>query len=318
VIILGELELWPNLISIAKRNGLSIAIVNARLGEKSFRGYMRIRPLVRNVLRKIDLMAVQTESYRRRFLQIGARDDRMIVSGSIKFDGATTDRQNPRTMELRRLARIQPSDVVFLAGSTQHPEEELALATYATLCRPFPELRLILVPRHVERFESVARMLDAAGVDWVRRSDLSHLSPDATMPRIILVNTIGELSAWWGTAQIAFVGGSMGNRGGQNMIEPAAYGAAVSFGPHTTNFRDVVQLLLEADGAKIVQDGVELTAFVRNCLERPGDAAALGKRAQATVLKNMGALQRTMSHLAPLIEASDRRREPEFKRRQIA
>ena len=123
-------------------------------------------------------------------------------------------------------------------------------------------------------------------------------------PRVLLVDAVGELGAWWGTAQIAFVGGSFGNRGGQNMIEPAAYGAAVSFGPNTWNFRDVVAAMLAHDAAVVVSGPGELTAFVRRCLEDPGYAAALGSRAQPLVLSQLGATGRTFDRLAPLVQAA--------------
>ncbi len=142
-----------------------------------------------------------------------------------------------------------------------------------SLAEEFPGLRLILVPRHPDRFERVADLLATSGLPWQRRTDLDNRPADASA-RILLVDKIGELKAWWGAAQIAFVGGSLGARGGQNMIEPAAYGCAVSFGPNTQNFRDVVALLRSADAAVVVKDGAELTAFVEKCLRDGAFAAA--------------------------------------------
>ena len=133
---------------------------------------------------------------------------------------------------------------VFLAGSTQHPEEQFALDSFLSLAPSHPALRLILVPRHPERFDEVAALLDRSGMCWQRRSKLDGNNIDADA-RILLVDTIGELGAWWGTSHIAYVGGSMSRRGGQNPIEPSAYGAAVSFGPKTPNFRGVVAVLLD-------------------------------------------------------------------------
>jgi 3-deoxy-D-manno-octulosonic-acid transferase len=222
------------------------------------------------------------------------------VTGSIKFDGASTDRCNPATQRLAALAGIQDTDAVFLAGSTQEPEESLAVEVFAKLVTTHPNLRLILVPRHAERFEEVARMLDKSGHIWQRRSALEteRVNPSA---RILLVDVIGELAAWWGTASIAFVGGSLGKRGGQNMIEPAAYGAAVSFGPNTWNFRDVVAMLLAREAAVVVQDGAEMEAFVRRCLDDPEFAARLGQKARSLVLEQLGAADRTLELLGRLV-----------------
>ncbi|MCP3691068.1 MAG: 3-deoxy-D-manno-octulosonic acid transferase, partial [Planctomycetaceae bacterium] len=217
--------------------GIPVAIVNGRLSESSSRGYQRIGFLVKRLIASMDLVAVQNEEYAQRFRQLGANPGQLQVTGSLKFDGIDQDRGNSATQELASLAGITDQETVFLAGSTQYPEEQIALAVFQKLAKDYPQLRLILVPRHPERFAEVAALLDQQAADWQLRSELD---PAATRPpaRILLVDAMGELAAWWGTARIAFVGGSLGKRGGQNMIEPAGYGAAVCFGPHTHNFRD--------------------------------------------------------------------------------
>ncbi|NQT36995.1 MAG: hypothetical protein HQ581_05875, partial [Planctomycetes bacterium] len=165
----------------------------------------------------------------------------------------------------------------------------------------WPKLRLILVPRHPERFDTVARMLDASGIPWQRRSQLNDGAAPAP-ERVLLVDTVGELGDWWGTARVAFVGGSLGRRGGQNMIEPAAYGAAVCFGPNTRNFRDIVAMMLDRETAVVVADRAELEAFVRRCLTDPAFAAGLGHRAATLVARQQGATERTADLLTPLVE----------------
>jgi 3-deoxy-D-manno-octulosonic-acid transferase len=297
-LVLAELELWPNLIAAAKRAGAEVVIVNGRLSDRSFRGYCRLRPLVARVLRRVDLIAAQNEEYAERFTELGARPERVYVTGSLKFDGAQSDRANPTTRRLAALAGFRDDDLVFLAGSTQEPEESLALDAFRRLVPVHPRLRLVIVPRHPDRFDHVAQLLDVSGISWTRRSKLveGQVAPDA---RVLLVDAIGELGAWWGTAAIAFVGGSLGKRGGQNMIEPAAYGAAVSFGPNTWNFRDIVNTLLAEQAAIVVPDGRELVDFVARCLDEPHFAAALGSRARHFVARQQGATQRTWQ----LIEA---------------
>lgn len=301
-LVLAELELWPNLIAAARRSGARVAVVNGRLSERSFRGYRRLRRLVAPLLAQIDLVAVQNEEYAERFALLGARRPSLHVTGSMKFDGAQTDRHNAASERLRHLAGIEDGDVVFLAGSTQHPEEEAALAAYVELAGRYPELRLILVPRHPERFDTVAATLDRHGIAWQRRS---RLDVDGARPaaRVLLVDTVGELGAWWATASIAFVGGSLNHRGGQNMIEPAAYGAAVCFGPNTRNFRDIVELMLARRAAVVVADAAQLTAFVCRCLSDAPFAIELGERARRLVAGQLGATARTLRLLEPLLAA---------------
>lgn len=313
MLVLAELELWPNLVDAASRHGCRIAIVNARLSAKSFRGYRWLRPMLSRVLRRVDLIAAQNEEYANRFRQLGARPERVQVTGSVKFDGVQTNRANEFTTRLRKLAGIELDDVVFLAGSTQEPEESFAIDTFNELHAEFPQLKLIVVPRHATRWDDVAELLDRSGVSWQRRTEL-HEGQTKAANAILLVDTIGELGAWWGAADIAFVGGSLGSRGGQNMIEPAAYGAAVSFGPNTRNFRDVVQLLLDHQAAFVVQDGSELTRFVRRCLEEKSWADDLGQRAQQAVRTQKGAAAKTVSMLAAL----SRQPPDETKRRTAA
>ncbi|MCC7475896.1 MAG: 3-deoxy-D-manno-octulosonic acid transferase [Pirellulales bacterium] len=334
LLILAELELWPNLIAAAKDHGARVAIVNGRLSDHSYPGYRRIRPFVAWILRQVDLVAAQDVESGERFLALGAPVGRVSVTGSLKYDGAQTDRLNARTRSLCELAGFADGDVVFLAGSTQEPEEKYAVEIFRKLFPKYPQLRLVLVPRHPERFESVAQELEASGLAWCRRSQLEAASRSAAVaeppsasrlnecrserathhsqlgtPRsILLVDTVGELGAWWGTARIAFVGGSFGNRGGQNMLEPAAYGAAVAFGPNTWNFRDIVSALLGVRGAVVVHDAAELESFVQRCLAEPSFSEELGQHAQALVRANLGATGRTVAWLESLVGGGARGR----------
>ncbi len=300
LLVLVELELWPNLIRWTRRSGVPVAVVNGRLSASSARGYSRIRFIIRRLLQATSLVAVQNDEYAERFRQLGTTEDQLHVTGSLKFDGIEMDRENPASQQLAALAGIEKQDIVFLAGSTQAPEEQLAVSVFRELVDDYPRLRLILVPRHPERFAEVASMLDQQEVEWIRRSELTA-DRQNTAARILLVDAMGELGAWWGTAQIAFVGGSLGKRGGQNMIEPSGYGAAVSFGPHTQNFRDIVEMLLQHDAAIVVQDRQELAAFVKRCLEDPEFARQLGQRAQQFVASQNGATDRTLALLESLL-----------------
>ena len=214
------------------------------------------------------------------------------------------DRGAPEVASLRRLAGFAEGDIIFLAGSTQAPEERFALETFRALHRDHPHLRLVIVPRHAERAAEIARLLADSGIRWQARSQLTAAAADPDA-RVLLIDTTGELAWWWGTAAIAFVGGSLdGRRGGQNMLEPAAYGAAVCFGPFTGNFRDEVGMLLTAQGAEVVADGAALTAFVARCLQAPARAEELGRRAAETVARQRGATAATATDILRLLDSS--------------
>ena len=297
LLVLGELELWPNLLACVHARGIPIVVANARMSERSARGYRWIRPVVRRMLGNVSLVVARSREDADRFASFappGGCD--VAVTGSMKFDGVQGDRDAEPVRCLRGLAGFHDEDVVFLAGSTQAPEEQLAVAAFAALWPRHPRLRLVIVPRHVERTAEIAALLDRSGFPWQLRSRLGTAAaggPDP-QPRLLLVDTTGELGWWWGTARIAFVGGSLdGKRGGQNMLEPAAYGAAVSFGPHTRNFRDEVRRLLAAEAAVVVADGAALTEFVRRCLETEGYAAGLGRRAADLVASQRGSTAAT-------------------------
>jgi 3-deoxy-D-manno-octulosonic-acid transferase len=299
VVALAELELWPNWIGALSRQGIPVVVVNGRLSDQSFRGYQRIRPVAAAMLKKVTWVAAQTDEYARRFLALGAETSRVFVTGSIKFDNLVRERANLRTQRLAKLAGIQEGDVVVLAGSTQEPEERIVLEAATRVWEEYPDWRLVIVPRHPERFEHVARLLDRSKISWLRRSQLPEGPQAYAGPRwrVLLVDTVGELADWWGTARVGFVGGSLGNRGGQNMMEPAAYGVAVSFGPNTKNFRDVVQLLCEHEAVVVVRDGDELAGFFRRCMAEPDYARALGETARGVVLDQAGATNRTVDLL---------------------
>jgi 3-deoxy-D-manno-octulosonic-acid transferase len=298
LLVLVELELWPNLIRAVAAEQIPIAIINGRLSDRSFRGYRRLGRALWPTLQRISLVAAQNKDYAERFRRLGVAEHAVYVTGSIKFDGVQTDRENLWTRQLANLAGVDVGDFVLLCGSTQHPEEQVALDTFRQLIDDWPRLRLIIVPRHPERFETVAGILQGSGLPWQRRSQLgTTASSDA---RILLVDTVGELSAWWGIADVAFVGGSMGTRGGQNMIEPSAYGALVTFGPRTDNFRDVVKQLLSRDAALVVEDQVALTEVVRRALVDPAWAGSVGEHARQVVLEQQGAVEQTIRLLDQL------------------
>lgn len=313
-IVLVELELWPNFILAAAGRRVPLRLINGRLSEHSFRGYSKAGWLMRRLIRSFDLIAVQNEVYAERFLSLGAQVSRVTVTGSIKFDGLASDRSNSETEELREAFGLVHGEPVLVAGSTIDPEEDIVLDAWQTVRRRHPELRLILVPRHKERFEEVARLIESRNLSVLRRSRCvippdeeeagaafsEGILDDGLPPEpapVLLLDTLGELSACWGLADFAFVGGSMAKRGGQNMIEPAGYGAAICFGPDTRNFRDVVAALLKRDAATVVYDSLELEETLLSWLGDRQSAIDQGQRARDYVLSQNGATEKTIDCL---------------------
>lgn len=304
MVVLVELELWPNFLLAAKSLSVPVVLINGRISANSFRGYQRLTALWKRVLPVLTRCAVQTEEYAQRLIALGVPSDRVTVTGNIKFDRVQSNRRNPKTDELRRFFGIAENELVFIAGSTQETEEAAAITTWESLRTEFPQLRLILVPRHKERFEDVARLVTSLGHKVIRRS-MSVPQPLALSPQpILLLDTLGELGACWGLADVAFVGGSLTNRGGQNMLEPAGYGAAVLFGPNTRNFKDIVEQLLARNAARVVQNGDELTTIVGQLLRDTEERQRMGHAAREFVQTQQGATAKTlavMAEVAPTI-----------------
>jgi 3-deoxy-D-manno-octulosonic-acid transferase len=301
VVVLAESELWPNFLTAARRRGVKVALINGRMSPRSLARYQKIGNLARWLWSKLDLVAAQTEEYARNFRTLGA--GAVHVTGSVKYDGSNSDRENPRTRQLRDLFTVKPKDLIWVAGSTQAPEEEVVLAIYRRARTAHPNLRLFLVPRQKDRFDEVAAMLQRSGLPFVRRSAMTQPASDSDA--IVLVDTIGELGAIWGLADVAFVGGSLdGQRGGQNMIEPAAYGAAVVFGPHVWNFKEIAAHLVNRRAAVQVKDAAGLDEQISRLLADNAERAKMGEAARLFVQSQQGATERTLVLLDELIGAT--------------
>ena len=301
LIVLAELELWPNWLLLAEKAGCPVAIINGRLSERSFNGYARIPYLVRKCMQSIDWVGAQSQSYANRFEKLGVPSARLAVTGNIKFDGATGDRFASEVATRKELLGLsEPTALVFIAGSTQAPEESIVLTAFLELVKRFPQLRLILVPRHAQRFEEVANMIAATGLPWLRRTTCKTAVTDPGW-RIFLGDTVGELRWWWGLADVGFVGGSFGDRGGQNMIEPCAYGVATCFGPNTRNFSDIVRLLLDEKASEQLQSPEDLQPWLESMLSETTKREQMSTQAMQVCERHRGASERTWANLQRLL-----------------
>ncbi len=321
LILLAELEVWPNLLAISQEKNIPVAIINGRLSEGSYRGYKRLHKLVAPTFSRLSFVGAQDEEYAKRFRDLGVDCSRVQTTGNIKFDNCNLDPYTETANQLRSVLGLTPSRTinryfrqelsasgqnvpVWVAGSTQVGEEEMILATYKAVLATIPELRLILVPRHPERFEAVVKLAKAEDDSVVRLSELRR-AKERTVWKILVGDTVGDLRWLWSLADIAFVGGSFGDRGGQNMLEPAAYGASVAVGPNTKNFKRVVELLLDADALTQLKQPAELSEWAKSQLSNHDHRIQVGIRAQAVVRQHLGAIDRTLDAIGPLLAGAE-------------
>ncbi len=305
-VLLVELEYWPNFLFCAARRGVPVAVVNGRISERSYRGYRRIRGLL-PPFEAIDRFCMQDDSYRQRLLGLGVDAARVFVSGNMKYDSVAIGREPARASELRQwLAGDGQS--VLVCGSTHGVEDRLLLQVRTRVeTRLGRRVRLVLVPRHPERAAGVCEEILAAGSTCARWSEMGKALRALSADAVVLVDTIGHLESFYGACDVAFVGGSLVPRGGQNMLEPAALGRPVVFGPHTTNFRNDVELLLGAGGAIQVGSADGLANVLVTLLTDPAAAQALGQRAVALIARNQGATARTLELLDPILQRVEAR-----------
>jgi len=295
--VLAETELWPNVLHMARARGARIAVVNARISDRSLPGYRRFPWLLRRVLGNIDLFLAQTEADRERLIAIGALPERVHVSGNLKFD-IKTPAESSLSRALRHVLASDQRVLVF--GSTVEDEEPLLIPCFKTVLREFPSSLIILAPRHPERFDAVAELLRSSGVSFWRRSAWSSTP---ISQGVLLLDTIGELASVYSLADLAFVGGSLVRRGGHNILEPAQFGKPIVIGPYYENFREIVRVFLAQDAVRVAPPE-QLTGCTLELLRSPTEASQLGSRARSVVESGRGSTQRTLQALSDLLGQS--------------
>jgi 3-deoxy-D-manno-octulosonic-acid transferase len=297
LVVIAETEVWPNFLRLAKRSGARIAIVNARISNRSLPGYRRFGWWLPRILGDVDLFLAQTWEDRKRLIEIGAAESRVEVTGNLKFD-IDVPSEPAVVASLRQNFLTSGASPILVCGSTVDEEEErMLLQAFQNILASYPHAVMILAPRHPERFPVVAALLESLGIRFWRRS---LWNGEPISGGVILLDTIGELAAVYGLADIAFVGGSLVPKGGHNIIEPARHGVAIVIGNHYDNFRDIIWLFQTQDAVRIVGPA-ELPLVFMDLISNEAERKALGARAAEVIHSQTGATEKTFAALEKLL-----------------
>lgn len=311
LIVLMELEVWPNFVRRASARGAMIMLANGRVTEPSFRGYRRLPFVTRPMFRRLAAVCAQDDIYADRLAMLGVPDERLHVLGTMKFDNATVADFIPGASALADELGLRPGiDPIWVCGSTGPGEEAIVLRVYRNLLKRFPRLRCVIVPRKPERFDEVAQLIESSRFVCVRRSApaLDRLDPNPAIPPVVLGDTMGELRKFYSIADVVFVGRSLVDLGpsqwGSDMIEPAALGKPVIVGPYTGNFSEAMRAFHRADAILEADDETSLEQSVRVLLHTPLESAAMAYRAREVVRREQGATARHVALILQLLEGN--------------
>lgn len=306
IFIIAETELWPNLISYLYIKNIPIVVVNGRISDRSFKGYLSIKYLIKPILNKINLFCVQTSRDAQRLMSLGVFKDKIQITGNMKFDikvdfsrqsfnigrvPAEAGEKNYTDYKLK--LGLEYKEKLFVAGSTHPGEEEIILSAYKELLSEFPDLRLLIAPRHPERSEEIANLIKKFGFESKRISLLDSRTHELTNSRtVFILDTVGQLLSFYAISDIVFVGGSLVKKGGHNILEPASLGKPILFGPHMFNFRDIADLFLSNRAAILVRHQEDLKTNVKYLLNNTSKVTELSRRAKELIIQNQGATNR--------------------------
>lgn len=304
-IFIMETELWPNLFRAARRRNTPTVLLNGRISDKSFRRYKRIRPFISRVLNNLTFAIMQTEQDAQRIRELGFAHDRIAAVGNLKFDSAGTAADDKLTNQIRERFSFADDRRLFVAASTHDPEEAVILNAFRIVRGSQVNLRLLLAPRHPERFAEAASLLAASEFSVARAS--ARAANDDAFADVVLLDSIGELSAVFPLAEIAFIGGSIAAHGGHNVIEPAVHGVCTITGPHTSNFAAIVKAMLAERALVQMSDtsepAAELARVIKELLSDTNRRVEIGARARAVCDANRGATARTLELLSSILDA---------------
>jgi 3-deoxy-D-manno-octulosonic-acid transferase len=305
-VLVMETELWPGFLRECQQQQIPVALVNGRLSEQSFRRYRLIKGFIARVLSSFELAIMQTEADAARLRALGMNAEKTLVSGSMKFDAGAIPANDLSTSEFRTRFGLTADSQLILAASTHAPEEEVLLEVFKRVAsKSTSKARLLIAPRHPERFAEVAALIEASGYSWTRRTNAAVAADEAV--EVILLDSIGELRSFYSLAAIVFVGGSIARTGGHNVLEPAASGVCVITGPHTHNFHAIVETFVEANAMiqlpplPTSEASEQLANTISELLANPSKRLEIGNRARTLVNENRGATERTLRSLDALL-----------------
>ncbi len=312
ICLLMELEVWPNFVSLAQQRNVPVVVINGRISDRGFARYGRIKPFARRVFRNVSLVLAQTDEYAERFRAIGATAEKVVVTGSLKYDTAQIADKVEGTDALA--AQLNLGGRLWVAGATGPGEEEIVLDVYRNLKQQdnFRDLRLAIVPRKPERFDEVAQLIEQSGFSLIRYSKVKEKAIESTdkskienrkskIDVVVLGDTMGDLRKFYCLATVIFVGRSLVPMGGSDMMEAAALGKCTVFGPHTFNFKQTVDALLADEGAILVKDQQELLQAIRKCLLEPQYAGAIARKGREVIRRNQGATAKSIERIAAIL-----------------
>lgn len=292
--IMIETEIWPNMLGALSRESIPSVLINGRISDNSFGNYRIVRMFLRDVLKKVNKFCMQSEDDAERMVYLGAPEERVKVTGNMKFDVDFFVNAG-EAEEVRKALDLKPGEELFVAGSTHPGEEEAVISVFRDLAPEFPHLKLLIAPRHIERTEDVELVVRRAGLVPVRVSELGKgIQAAGSGSSALILDTIGRLKDVYSAATLVFVGGSLVKHGGQNPIEPAAYGRPVMFGPYMFNFKNIASILADNDGAIQIYNTKELLDNSRALLKDAGMRDRIGANASRIVMENRGAARRNL------------------------
>jgi 3-deoxy-D-manno-octulosonic-acid transferase len=306
--ILVESEFWPNLLKNLQRHRVPVCLVNGRISSRSFARYGWVRGMMKQVLSCLDLALMQSEHDAQRISHLGGRTDAIHVTGNMKFDQSLEQGQSVDAhthVSFRSLFTCHPAEVLIVAGSTHPQEEEGVLDAYRLVMGQCPQAVLVMAPRHIERVAKLEAVVRQYGLSCVLRSRLVEDAGDPAVsrgPRVILLDTRGELAFVYREALVAFVGGTLVPVGGHNLLEPAQWGRPVIFGPHVDHCRDSAGLLLGASGGRQIQNPDELASQLIHLIAHPAEAEDMGQKALEVVRTHRGVITRNLQWIDQLLD----------------
>jgi len=298
--IIVETEIWPNLLTYLHKKGIPVITVNGRISDRSFKGYLSLKFLLKPILEKVSLFCMQSPLDAERLKRLGVSQEKILVTGNMKFD-SKIDLDKKDKDDYRMKLGLGPHDKLLVAGSTHACEEEIVLAAYRHLLREFPHLKLLIAPRHPERSPEIEKIVSRFGFHGIFVSIKPRECSSCAVTSVFILDKLGELTSFYSIADIVFVGGSLIKTGGHNILEPAFLSKPILFGPHMFNFRDIAELFLINQAAIMVGDGEELRKHIARLLNEPALGDELSRRSRRIITENQGATLKNLQFIKKLL-----------------